>query len=158
MKSNLIFLPKLLIPCSFLFLASCAAGNQQFSTDAPAGFLYGLWHGIISFISLAIHIFNDKVVVYEIHNTGGWYDLGFLLGVSCIWGGGSHVSCKSSAKKKHEKEWDEIGRKVESKVMRKLKNWAEDEENGDSEKEWEEICGKVESKLKRKIREWADKE
>ncbi len=57
-----------------------------------------------------------------------------------------------------EKDWEEIGEKVESKVMRKLKDWAEDEESTESGKEWEEICGKVENKLKRKIREWAEKD
>ncbi|MCK4691455.1 MAG: hypothetical protein KAT20_06590, partial [Desulfuromonadales bacterium] len=118
----------------------------------------GLWHGMIAFISLVIHIFKENVVVYEINNTGGWYDFGFLLGVIFIWGGGSHVTCKSAANKKREKEWAEIGDKVENKVMRKLKEWAEDEEITDSGKDWEEIGEKVEKKLKRKIREWAEKD
>jgi hypothetical protein len=149
----------LLIAVPFLLLlTSCAAGDPKFTQDAPAGFLYGLWHGMIALITLVIHIFNENVAFYEVHNTGGWYDFGFMMGVTCIWGGGSHMSCKSTAKKKCEKEWEEIGEKVESKVMRKLKGWAEDEESSESGKEWEDICGKVESKLKRKIREWAEKD
>ena len=134
------------------------AGNAQFSEENPAGFWYGLWHGVIAVITLIIHIFNESVSVYEINNIGGWYDFGFLLGVILIWSGGSHVNCKSAEKKQREKEWDEIGDKVEHKVMRKLKEWAEDEENGGSVKEWEEIGEKVEKKLKRKIREWAEKD
>ena len=141
-----------------LLLTSCAAGNAQFSEENPAGFWYGLWHGVIAVITLIIHIFNESVTVYEIDNTGGWYDFGFLLGVILIWSGGSHVNCKSAEKKQREKEWDEIGDKVENKVMRKLKEWAEDEESGESVKEWEEIGEKVEKKLKRKIREWAEKD
>ena len=114
-----------LIPILFL-LTSCAAGNNQFTADAPAGFWYGLWHGIISFIALIIHLFNESVLVYEVNNTGGWYDFGFILGVSTIWGGGTHIKCKSDAEKKRDKEWEEIGNKVEIKVMRKLKKWAEE--------------------------------
>lgn len=139
-------------------LASCAAGNVQFSQDTPAGFWWGLWHGIISVISLIIHVFNENVVVYEIDNTGVWYDFGFLLGVILIWGGGCHASCKGAQKKQHVKEWEEIGDKVEKKVMRILKNWAETEETAESDKEWDEIGKKVEKKLKRTIREWAEKD
>ncbi|MCK5336631.1 MAG: hypothetical protein KAQ67_10735, partial [Gammaproteobacteria bacterium] len=119
----LIFIP------FFLLLTSCAAGDAQFTSENLAGFFYGLWHGVISFISLFIHIFNDNVTVYEINNTGGWYDFGFLFGVTSIWGGGCHFTRKSAADKKRDKEWDEIGEKVEKKVMYKLKDWAADEEN-----------------------------
>jgi len=147
-----------LLTLSLFLLTSCAAGGDQFTAENPAGFWYGLWHGVISLISLIIHIFNESVSVYELNNTGGWYDFGFLLGVICVWGGGSHVTCKSAADKKREKEWDEIGEKVEKKVMIKLRDWVDDEENADDRKDWEEIGEKVEKKLKRKIREWAEKE
>ncbi|MDH5389389.1 MAG: hypothetical protein OEY06_13205 [Gammaproteobacteria bacterium] len=150
---------KLLALISLMFLlASCAAGDAQFTSESPAGFWFGLWHGVISFISLIIHLFNDSVSVYELNNTGALYDFGFLLGVICIWSGGSHMSCKSAADKKREKEWKEIGDKVEIKVMRKLKEWAQDEEGSADREEWDEIGDKVEKKMKRKIREWAEKD
>ncbi len=141
-----------------LLLTSCAAGDAQFSADQPAGFWYGLWHGIISIISLVLQVFNDNVGVYEINNSGGWYDFGFLLGVIAIWGGGSHASCKSRQQQKRDQEWEEIGEKVELKIMHKLKQWAEDEDNSGSREEWEEIGDKVEKKLKRIIRDWAEKD
>ena len=147
-----------------LLLTSCTAGGEQFTLESSAGFWYGLWHGIISFISLIIHLFNDSVMVYEKSNTGGWYDFGFLLGVIFVWGGGCHYTCKTVKEKKRDKEWDEIGEKVELKVMRKLKNWSEDEEGlpendqSNNKGDWDEICEKVEKKLKRKIREWAEKD
>jgi hypothetical protein len=147
----------MLLPVVML-LSACAAGDARFSADDPAGFWYGLWHGVISFISLIIHIFNDNVQVYELHNSGGWYDFGFLLGVIIVWGGGSHVSCKTAAQKQRDKEWEEIGQKVELKIMRKMKEWSEDESEFASDEEWDEIGEKVEKKLKRKIREWADKD
>jgi len=141
-----------------LLLASCTAGDAQFTQETPAGFWYGLWHGIISVISLVIQLFSDNFSVYEINNTGGWYDFGFLIGVICIWGGCSRISCKSAADRKRDKEYDELGKKVETKVMRKLKEWAEDEEKTADNDDWDEIGDKVEKKLKRKIREWAEKD
>lgn len=148
-----------LVFVSVLLLTACTAGDTQFSDQNPAGFWYGLWHGIISVIALVIHLFNDSVWVYETHNTGGWYDFGFLLGVITIWsGGGCHISCKSAERKKRDAEWEEIGEKVELKVMRRLKAWAEDEEATTGDQEWEDIGEKVEKKLKRKIREWAEKD
>ena len=152
------FYKTLLFVAPLFLLASCTAGDPQFARETPAGFWYGLWHGMISFITLIIHIFNDNVAVYEVNNSGGWYDFGFLLGVIMVWGGSSHVSCRSSMNRKRDREWEEIGNKVERKVMRKLKEWAEDENDADGVKEWDEISDKVEQKLKRKLREWAEKE
>lgn len=153
-KKTLIFLI-----VTSLALSSCAAGNTQFTADAPAGFWYGLWHGVISFIALIIHLFNPDVMVYELNNSGGWYDFGFLIGVACLWGGGKKVVYKSPKRKARDKEWEEIGDKVEAKVMRKLKDWADDAEPGTNEGEdWSEVAEKAEKKLKKKIREWAEKE
>ena len=140
----------LLFSC-VLFITACTAGDAQFTEQSPAGFWYGLWHGVISVVALIIHIFNDSVLVYETNNIGGWYDFGFLLGVIMVWSGGCHVKCKSKAQKRRDQEWDEIGDKVEIKLKRTLKEWAEDED-------WEDISEQVETKLKRKIREWAEKE
>lgn len=132
---------------SFFFLfTACTAGDAQFTEQEPAGFFYGLWHGVISFVTLIIHIFNDGVMVYETTNTGGWYDFGFLIGAVSIWGGGCHIKCKSEKDKKTDKEWEEIGDKVEIKVMRKLKEWSEEEETTGSDPEWKDISEKVEKK------------
>lgn len=157
MNSDFLFkipITVMLIPILF----ACTAGNPQFSQETPAGFWYGLWHGIISVITLLIHVFNQNVSVYEINNSGGWYDFGFLLGVISVWGGSSHATYKSKVRKQRDEEWQEIGDKVERKVMRKLRGWAEEENTTESSKEWEEIGEKVEQKLKRKIREWAEKD
>jgi hypothetical protein len=141
-----------------LILAGCAAGDARFNAETPAGFWYGLWHGIISFIALIIHIFNPDVAVYEMNNSGGWYDFGFLIGVTCLWGGGKKIVYKSPKRRARDQEWEEIGDKVEAKVMRKLKAWADDVEATENEEEWDEVAKKAEKKLKKKIREWAEKE
>lgn len=47
----------------------------------PAGFLAGLWHGMIAPVLFWISLFMPGVRVYETVNKGRWYDFGFLLGV-----------------------------------------------------------------------------
>lgn len=69
-----------------LFLVGCAAGpNTATHTvaldKAAAGFWLGLWHGTIAPITFIISLFSNKVNLYEVHNNGGWYNLGFLLGI-----------------------------------------------------------------------------
>jgi hypothetical protein len=76
-----------------LVLAACAAGPNV-SVDEPsadgevAGFWMGLWHGIIVPITWLISLFSDTVSIYEVHNNGGWYDTGFLIGAGVFLGGG----------------------------------------------------------------------
>ena len=74
-----------LISILFLLLAlstvtGCMPGDGKHTTENPAGFFWGMWHGLIALISLIWGIFTD-IRIYEIHNTGGWYDLGFCITV-----------------------------------------------------------------------------
>lgn len=74
-----------LISILFLLIAlstvtGCMPGDGKHSAEKPAGFFWGLWHGLIALISLIWGIFSD-IRVYEIHNTGWWYDFGFCLTV-----------------------------------------------------------------------------
>ncbi|MDO8105904.1 hypothetical protein Q6348_01690 [Isoptericola sp. b441] len=76
-----------------VLLAACAAsGNEYVGTVAEArgtvGFWWGLWHGLIAPITFVVSLFNHSVGIYEVHNNGGWYDFGFLLGLSFVFGGG----------------------------------------------------------------------
>ncbi len=81
---------------ALLVISSCAAGSERFASETPAGFWAGLWHGLICWITLIVRIFNRNVLVYEINNSGIWYDLGFVLGAIIAFGGSS-----SSAKRRH---------------------------------------------------------
>lgn len=77
-----------------LLLAACAAGPNDLTgtagpTGAPAGFLMGLWHGFIALFTFIFSLFTETVSVYEVHNSGGWYDFGFILGVMIFFGGGA---------------------------------------------------------------------
>ena len=44
----------------------------------------GLWHGVIAPVTLVFSFFNDNIHMYEVHNAGSEYDLGFLLGVTLV--------------------------------------------------------------------------
>jgi flagellar motility protein MotE (MotC chaperone) len=94
--------------------------------------------------------------MYEVSNSGGWYNFGFLLGASIALGGSWGSSYKRKRKKSvREKEWAEIADKVEEKVRKGIKNWAEEE---DKEKDdWDENGKKIEEKIKRELRKWAEK-
>jgi hypothetical protein len=58
--------------------------NVANAQDRVAGFLLGLWHGIISPVTLVLSFFNTGAQMYEVHNDGNQYNLGFLLGVALI--------------------------------------------------------------------------
>lgn len=68
--------------------ANVAAGTGN---DLP-GFWTGLWHGAIMLISFVISLFKDNVGIYEVNNSGGWYDFGFMLGALMFLGGGGRGS------------------------------------------------------------------
>lgn len=139
-------------------LFGCTAGGERFTAENTAGFWMGLWHGIIAVIAFFVSLFNNSVNVYEVHNSGAWYDFGFLLGIVTVWGGGSCTTActrkKSPDELREEAEWKETEIKVEKKLKRKLREWAESDEDED----WEEIGKKLEKKIKRKLKEWAEEE
>ncbi len=75
-----------------LILATgCAAGPNELADPGnpeQAGFWLGLWHGFISPFTFIISLFNHNIGIYEVNNNGGWYNFGFMFGVSIIFGGG----------------------------------------------------------------------
>lgn len=50
------------------------------------GLLPGIWHGIIAPVTLALSFFNEDIQMYEVHNNGGQYNLGFFLGIMILLG------------------------------------------------------------------------
>lgn len=96
MKKNILAFT--IIIAVFLILTACAAGpNEALNTASPnsmvvAGFWRGLWHGIIAPVTFFISLFTDNISLYEVHNTGGWYDFGFVLGAGIIFGGSGRAA------------------------------------------------------------------
>ncbi|MCB9513038.1 MAG: hypothetical protein H6694_01845 [Candidatus Latescibacteria bacterium] len=88
---------------SVSLLLSCAAGPNELrqtpeETGEVAGFWLGLWQGIILPFAFIVSLFNDGVSVYDAHNNGHLYDLGFVLGAMLILGSGG----KSTRRRKQK--------------------------------------------------------
>lgn len=58
----------------------------------PAGFLDGLWHGLICPIVFFVSLIAQGVRIYEPKNNGLWYDFGFVIGISISFAGGAKTS------------------------------------------------------------------
>ena len=94
-----------LIAVLLVALSGCAAGpNDLRDTEdgdgEVVGFWRGIWHGFIAPFAFIISLFNDSVGIYEVHNTGGWYNFGYVIGLSIIFGGPSGGACRARRKKR----------------------------------------------------------
>lgn len=66
-------------------LALAGADSKYKDTEAaPAGFLAGVWHGLLIVVTFLISLFTDRVRIYETRNRGRIYDFGFLLGIGLL--------------------------------------------------------------------------
>ena len=82
-----------------LALSGCMPGNERYTPDKPAGFLWGIWHGWIAPVSLIAGLFDKSIRVYEPANTGWWYDFGFYIAIISGFGGLSLTRRKNSKNK-----------------------------------------------------------
>lgn len=84
-----------LVLAAALLLGGCAAGPNTLG-NAPdpegrvAGFGLGVWHGVIAPVTFVISLFSERVHLYEVHNNGGWYNFGFLIGAWIALAGPAH--------------------------------------------------------------------
>jgi hypothetical protein len=60
--------------------------------ESVAGFWRSLWQGLIVPFTFLISLFNNDINIYEVHNNGGFYNFGFVLGVAILFGGGGSQS------------------------------------------------------------------
>lgn len=59
--------------------------NTATAHGRPAGFWMGIWHGVISPITLLLGFINKQSVqMYEVHNDGSLYNLGFFFGMLIV--------------------------------------------------------------------------
>ena len=89
MKSSLVLLVLVLLFAGIL--AGCAAGPNLFKGtvnqhDIVSGFWPGLWQGFIAPFMFVASLFNQNINIYEVHNNGAWYNLGYLFGLACFFG------------------------------------------------------------------------
>ncbi len=91
MKKALLFG---LVVIMVLGFAGCAAGPNTLRDTKDqegdvVGFWRGIWHGFITPFAFIISLFKDSIGIYEAHNNGGWYNFGYVIGLSIIFGGPS---------------------------------------------------------------------
>lgn len=106
MKKSILFVTILLILVTLLF-AACAPGSEidvntpestiELTSPGPnpqlnepaengrvAGVAQGIWHGLIAPVTVIGSFFNPDMQIYEVHNNGREYNLGFLIGVAIV--------------------------------------------------------------------------
>ncbi|MCE5256980.1 MAG: hypothetical protein LLF89_09070 [Spirochaetaceae bacterium] len=77
----------LLMILAAMLLTACLPGDGKRTPEHPAGFFVGIWHGWIAPVSLIFGIFNGNTRIYEVNNTGWWYDFGFYMAIISGFGG-----------------------------------------------------------------------
>ena len=70
-----------------LSIVGCFPGDPSNTKEAPAGFFMGIWHGWIAPVSLIVGLFKENVRIYEVNNTGWWYDFGYYIAIIAGFGG-----------------------------------------------------------------------
>jgi hypothetical protein len=84
-KDNIILVAVFIL--LLMIIDGCAPGSGASSAKDPAGFFMGIWHGWIAPISLLWNLFFDHSIrIYEVYNTGWWYDFGFYIAIIGGWG------------------------------------------------------------------------
>jgi hypothetical protein len=58
--------------------------NEPPEDGEVAGVALGLWHGIIAPVTLIMSFSNPDIQMYEVHNNGSEYNVGFLVGVAVV--------------------------------------------------------------------------
>ena len=79
-----IITASLLILAPIIFVNSCYAYLTYYGEEND-GFLWGLWHGVSSFIKLpASVVAPQNIHVYNLNNNGFVYNLGFFIAAICV--------------------------------------------------------------------------
>ena len=86
MKKKSILISILIITVLLTF-TGCIPGDGTYTTAHPAGFFWGVWHGWMAPLSLILGLFNRDFRIYELINTGWWYDFGFYIAIISGFGG-----------------------------------------------------------------------
>jgi len=84
MKHNI-----LLLVASVGLLSACATAPP--AIESSRGFFWGLFDGAVAPLAFIVSWFSDSVGIYGSPNSGGWYDFGFLLGLTA-WAGGGYAA------------------------------------------------------------------
>ena len=76
-----------MLSMAMFLLISCVPCEGSSNLDDPTGFVSGVWHGWIAPFSLIYSLFNSRIGIYEVYNTGFWYNLGYYMAIVSGFGG-----------------------------------------------------------------------
>jgi hypothetical protein len=69
-------------------------------SGTPANFWWGVWQGLIVYLSFIASWLDNTVVLYQVNNNGFFYNLGYLIALSVSVGGiAKGVRTRGTAKK-----------------------------------------------------------
>lgn len=68
------------------FTGAPSISLEEAMTADPYGFWGGLWHGLIVLPTFLIQLFSDQITIYAINNNGGWYNFGYVAGLTGFFG------------------------------------------------------------------------
>lgn len=88
-----------LIATTVILLSGCVPGDGTHRPERPAGFFWGIWHGWLAPISLVVEIFKPNIRIYEVTNSGWWYDFGYYMAIISGFGGLSLVRKRKRSNK-----------------------------------------------------------
>ena len=85
---------------SFALLTGCATHYSGDAVRDPYGFFYGVWHGVIFIFSLMANVISwvfslagiavfESIEIVGRPNTGFWYYVGFVIGITSAGGSAS---------------------------------------------------------------------
>mgnify|MGYP001239201437 CR=1 FL=1 len=92
------FIVVILILVIIMVVSSGCMAHRQTQPEKVAGFFTGIWHGWIAPIALIVGLFNKTVTIYEVNNSGWWYDFGYYMAIISGFGGLS-ITRRSKSKK-----------------------------------------------------------
>jgi hypothetical protein len=89
-------------------------------SGTPANFWLGLWQGLIIILSFIASWFDNNIVLYQVHNNGFWYNLGYLIALCFSIGafaGGSRGAGKGIKKEAGKEIKKEVGEEIAKEVQ-----------------------------------------
>jgi uncharacterized spore protein YtfJ len=93
LKMKKVFALGLIVIMLFMLVGCMAGPNTLQNTPDKHGRIGGLglgiWHGFISPVTFVVSLFNNDVQMYDVHNNGNQYNIGFILGLLLFFGAGT---------------------------------------------------------------------
>ena len=85
LKMKKVFILGLTAIMLFMLVGCMAGPNTLANTPDQQGRIGGLglgiWHGFIAPVTFVVSLFNNDVHMYDVHNNGNQYNIGFILGL-----------------------------------------------------------------------------